>query len=226
MKLAIAICSARDWKPHFGVALAGLVGFVMSNGVKDENLEQFDLIIRSNCSNLCNGRASVLEEAIERGFTHVLTIDDDGTFPANIIDDLAKHKKPLVAANLPHKTIDSFGTALGMDGQPIKADGLVEVLAAGLAIALIDLSVIKDIPKPWFELRWLPEMKQVCGEDFYFIHKVRSSGVKVYVDQDLSRQCGHVGDFEFRLKDDALSIAQFEQMVGGKVEAIEPVQNG
>lgn len=225
MKLAIAICSARDWKPHFGVALAGLVGFVMANGVKDEKLEQFDLITRSNCSNLCNGRASVLEEAVERGFTHVLTIDDDGTFPANVLDDLFKHKKPFVAANLSHKSLDSFGTALGMDGQPVKGDGLQEALAAGLALALIDLSAIKDIPKPWFELRWIAEMKQVCGEDFYFIHKVRASGVKVYVDQDLSRQCGHVGDFEYRLKDDALSIAQFEQMVGGKVEAIEPVKN-
>lgn len=226
MKLAIAICSARDWKPHFGVALAGLVGFVLTNGVKDEKLEQFDLIIRSNCSNLCNGRSSVLEEAVARDFTHVLLLDDDGTFPANVIDDLAKHKKQVVAANLPHKSPDSLGTALGLDGQPIKSDGLVEVMACGLALALIDLSVLNGLPQPWFELRWLPPMKQVCGEDFYFIHKLRRAGVQVFVDQDLSRQCGHVGDFEFRLKDDALTLGQFEQMVGGKVEAIEPVEHG
>jgi hypothetical protein len=223
MKLALAICSARDWKPHFGVALAGLVGYVMTNGVKDEKLEQFDLIIRSNCSNLCNGRASVVEEAIDRGFTHLLFLDDDGTFPANIIDDLATHKKQFVAVNLPHKSIDSPGTALGMDGQPVRGDGLREVMACGLALALIDLSALTGIARPFFELRWLPEMKQVCGEDFYFIHKLRTAGVKVFVDQDLSRLCGHVGDYEFKLKDDALTIPEFEKLVGGKVEAIESV---
>lgn len=223
MKLAIATCSTRDWKPHFGVCLAGLVGYVLTNGIKDDKLEQFDLLTRSNCSNLCNGRASILEEAIERGFTHVLLLDDDGAFPPSIVDDLARHKKSVVGANLPHKTLDSPGTALGMDGQPLKADGLQEVVAMGLAAVLIDLSVVKDLPKPWFEVRWVPQLSQVCGEDFYFINLLRSKGVQVFVDQDFSRQCSHVGDFPYRLKDDALSIAEFEQMVGGKVEAIEKI---
>lgn len=222
MKLAIAICSTRDWKPHFGVSLAGLVGYVIANGVKDNKLEQFDLLTRSNCSNLCNGRASVLEEAIERGFTHVLMLDDDGAFPANVIDDLAKHKKQIVGANLPHKTLDSPGTALSLNGQPVIGDGLQEVVAMGLAIVLIDLSVVKDLPKPWFEARWIPQMNQVCGEDFYFITSLKKAGVQIYVDQDLSRSCGHIGDFAYTLKDDALSIEQFEKMVDGKVEAIEP----
>lgn len=226
MKLAIAICSTRDWKPHFGVSLVGLVGHVIAGGVKNEKLEQFDLLTRSNCSNLCNGRASVLEEAIERGFTHVLMLDDDGSFPPDIIDELAKHKKQVVGANLPHKTLDSPGTALGMDGKPVVGDGLQEVVAMGLAIVLIDLSALKKLQKPWFETRWIPQMNQVCGEDFYFITSLRKEGVQVFVDQDLSRKCGHIGDFAFTLKDDALSISELENMVGGKVEAIEPVSDG
>lgn len=201
MKLAIAICSARDWKPHFGVTLAGLIGHVSSQGIKNTKLEQFDLIIRSNCSNICNGRHSVIDEAIERGFTHILMLDDDHTFPVDILDRLCAHKKQAVGLNFPSKSFGSSGHAITADGKHVKGPGLREVVAAGLGLFLIELEPLKTIPKPWFEMRWIPGHR-TGGEDFYFFTILRKHGVKIYVDQDASKGCGHVGDHEYRLADE------------------------
>jgi hypothetical protein len=35
------------------------------------------------------------------------------------------------------------------------------------------------------------------GEDWYFVKKLSEAGADIWIDHDLSRQIGHVGDFVY-----------------------------
>jgi len=202
MRLAIAICSGRDWKPQFGLSLAGLTWNIASNGINGKKLEQFDLISLSNCSNLCNGRQSVLDEAIRRDFTHLLFVDDDMTFPPDLLDHLAKHKVEVVATNAAMKGPANPGNSIGLDEEYLTGPGLQEVGRTGTGVMLLDLDAVKKVPAPHFELVYVPKLKRTVGEDYYFCIKLRKHGIRIFVDQDVSRHIGHVGDCEYRLSDE------------------------
>lgn len=217
MRLAICVCSTRDWKPQFGVALAALVNDIAIRGVAGKALERFDLLVEQNCSNLCNGRHSVIQRAIAGDFTHALLLDDDMTFPTDIADRLASHNCDVVASNASKKAYGSLGVAVGFDNEFISGPGVQEVARAGLAVALIKLSALKNIPMPWFEVLWIPQIGRTVGEDYYFCMKLRKQGVKIFVDQDVSPLIGHVGDFEYRLSDDVFrpNAKRNEKVAGG-----------
>ena len=63
----------------------------------------------------------------------------------------------------------------------------IEVQVTGLGCCLIDNSIFKTIPKPWFS--W--EQKEDVSEDFYFMEKARKYGfvTRVYTDVKMS----HIG---------------------------------
>src|SRR6185295_11500380 len=76
--------------------------------------------------------------------------------------------------------------------------GLEKVWRVGSGILLIDLALVRDIPKPWFEVRWSDKHNQFVGEDWYFLKKLEEAGHgDFYVDHDLSNSVEHVGDFSY-----------------------------
>jgi hypothetical protein len=198
MKLALAVCSARDWKHQFGLSLAGLIASVFTNGIDGKELEAFDLITRGNCSNISNGRHSILNECVERGFTHVLMLDDDMTFLPDLANRLAQHDADIVSINYSHKSPETTGMVLGMDGQYVTArTGAVRVLRVGFGAILIKLELVKKLSKPFFEMCWSDHHKMIVGEDYYFCDKMVKAGAKIVCDLDVI--AGHIGDFEYLL---------------------------
>lgn len=191
MKTYIAIPSCRDWKPHFGASLCGLVRKMTMDGV------DFDMIAMMGTSVIPKARQLAIDYAIEHGFTHVLFLDDDMAFPADLYESLSKHSLPVVAANYSNKSSEPSPQTHGLDGQPIFSHGKTGIEEAGwvgFGAVLIDVSTVKDIPKPLFEMRWLDERGAFIGEDYYFCGKARAHGVKIYIDHDASQKMGHVGD--------------------------------
>ena len=67
----------------------------------------------------------------------------------------------------------------------------------GCGIMLIDLSIMKGIQRPWFEICYSARNAQFIGEDWYFVGKVEKAGYDTYVDHSLSREIGHIGQFNF-----------------------------
>lgn len=200
MRLVIAICSARDWKPQFGASLAGLIAYVCRHGIRGAKLEEFDLRVYSNVSSIANGRQYALSEAIERGFTHVLFLDDDMTFPADMMNSLAKHKADLVTVNYSHKSKTTTGMVLGMDGTYIrKRAGVVNALRCGFGVLLVDLKIPATIEPPHFAMPWSSHHQKVMGEDYFFCDRIMKAGGKMVCDLDI--RVGHVGDYEYMIDD-------------------------
>lgn len=193
MRLYIAIPSCRDWKPQFGASICGLVVAVARAGIN------FTMNAMTGTSVLPKARQMAMEHAIENGYTHILFLDDDMAFSSDLFDKLSAHQKQIVAANYSNKSVMRNPQTHGVDGQPlssIEKTGLEEAGWVGFGAILIELEAIKDLPKPWFETRWMPERNAFIGEDYYFCGHARTHGIKIYVDHDA--KVAHMGDFAYR----------------------------
>ena len=195
MKLLIAIPSNRDWKSGFNRSFTSLVMNLGKNKVD----AQFSLMSGVSC--LSRGRQDALKYAQDNGYTHLLMLDDDMVFPEDLVLRLAAHIKPVVAFNYRKKTPDKVeGVCMDLKGQLINecGVGLQPVDYIGFGAVLIDLASMDHVKAPHFEVRWLEDKQAYLSEDLYFSRKLRSEGVEMFVDHDLSSECGHIGDFEYK----------------------------
>lgn len=205
IKLALCIPSAGTWCADFGYSLAAMCVQIAVEPFENDQ-ERKVVVLEKRTSTLPRSRQELLEDALLHNCTHALFLDSDQAFPNDTAHRLIAHKKPLVAANIALKTIPSFPTARQRGPTPFGipvtsgpgAQGLEKVWRVGTGIMLIDLAILRGLPKPWFELRWSDKASQFVGEDWYFLGKLEKNGFsEFYIDHDLSRQIGHVGNFMF-----------------------------
>ena len=150
---------------------------------------------------LPDGRHQLVKQARMAGATHILWFDTDMRFPKDTPQRLLAHNIPVVGANYPTRREPYRWTAFrGKQQVFTKPDstGLEEVDHLGFGVLLTDISVFED-HGPWFANGWQGEGEnlQVVGEDVFFFRHIKNRGIKAYVDHDLSKQVGHVGEFTF-----------------------------
>jgi hypothetical protein len=192
------------WTADFGMSLTRMCVFVASE-LFENNQSREIIVLEKRTSLLPRSRQEALEDAIYQDCTHALFVDSDQSFPMDTLHRLMAWKKPVVACNIAVKTNPSFPTARARGatsfGVPVTSDlgknGLEKVWRIGCGVMLIDLSIVKPLPKPWFEVRYSAVEAQFIGEDWDFVDKVQNAGHDVYVDHGLSREIGHVGQFNF-----------------------------
>lgn len=195
--LAICVISNRDHVPDFTRCLAHLVAYLSAKPIFDN----IDLKIAKNCSLLSVARQGMIDECMAEKHSHMLMLDDDMVFPPDLAHRLAAHKKRCIGVNSLRKNPDALHyTARGLDGKWVESKGktgICEVAAVGLALFMLDLDVMRKIPKPHFEVRWNDEKQIYSGEDMYFCRKIVGASEKIFIDHDLSNQCGHVGSLVY-----------------------------
>jgi len=147
------------------------------------------------------GREAVLRQALDLfQATHMLWLDTDMEFPADTAIRLGAHNKSIVAANCVMKTPDVRFTAWkhgGMVFSDKTATGLEVVDHVGMAVMLMRTDLVTDMPQPWFRHQ-LNEVGEDVGEDVVFCRKLRAAGHSIYIDHDLSKEIGHIGQYTFR----------------------------
>lgn len=204
-RVLIAIPSMGTWDADFGMSLA----FMMNHVTRYPEIDKKGLMVQlhnKRGSILANSRQSLVQSAIDNGATHILFIDSDQTFPPDLLHRLMKHKKQIVACNIATKVLPSTGTARlksGTLGVPLcttpETTDLVRVWRVGTGIMLINTNVFKreGMEKPWFSQYWSEELDAYVGEDWAFCEKLEQSGVSLYVDQEVSREIGHIGKLNY-----------------------------
>lgn len=195
MKVAIGVCSARDWRVNFATSLLSLVCYTVQNGIGTKEFGGLHVAVRPNCSLLCYGWQHILDEAISGGFTHIMWLADDIEFPEDSLARLADHDKPFVGINMLKKHDAHDPTAVDLDGRVISSvgrSGLEEVTSTTMALSLAEIDLLKAIPAPLFA------SSSSLGEDAFYFSRIRSQGHSIFVDHDLSKRCGHIGDRTFR----------------------------
>jgi hypothetical protein len=181
----------------FAESLAQMTAWWMAEGVPGRQLQ----VLNCQSSLLSMSRTRVLREAIDKGATHLLTLDSDMTFPPDTLSRLLAHDRDVVAANYVRKAIPGVPTAEAVGGRPMHSTadktGLEEAAHAGMGCMLIRMAAVRDLPEPWFPIAWHPGMRAYVGEDVFFLRLLRQRGVRIWVDHDLSKEVMHVGPFEY-----------------------------
>lgn len=154
-------------------------------------------------------RQELIDNLVRQGVDYILWLDSDMRFPREALFHLLQHRKDVVGINYAKRQVPTEFVALKKVGAPRgercitreTSTGLEEVEALGFGCVLIRTSCLKDLPDPkdvpWFQNVHLGEGRWM-GEDVWFCAMLRKAGVKIYVDHDLSKVCGHVGQFDFQ----------------------------
>lgn len=203
VKLGICIPNMGMAHMDFVISLTQMCVFIGSK-LFEQGQDRTVTVMDKRTSMLSRSRQECLEDALNQQCTHALFLDTDQSFPADTAHRLLEWKKPVVGCNIALKTMPSFPTArlrgatpFGVPLTSVGKEGIEKVWRVGAGIMMIDLSILKAIPKPWFECRYSDKNQQFVGEDWYFCQKVEEAGHEIFTDHSLSVQVGHVGTFVF-----------------------------
>lgn len=173
---------------------------------------------------LPRGRSEIVAQALHSECTHILFLDSDMRFPKHTLARLLNASTPIVAA--------SYVTRGGVPVLPVahlsddhdarlytepQSAGLAEVASVGMGCMLVACDVFRGIPAPWFMFGFQTAAGEYIGEDVYFCRLARESGLSVLIDHELSREVGHLGEWEYR-HDHALATRP--------AVSLEPVASG
>lgn len=189
----------REWVPaSFALDLAQLLAHTREHGPWTSITLGF---IQSTYVHV--GREAVLVGALERQATHVLWLDTDMAFPADTAIRLVKHVHPIVACNCvmrdPRLLFTATRGGKRVDTLP-SSTGLESVDTVGMAVMLMRIDTVAHLPRPWFRHHLTDEGGDV-GEDVVFCRKVRAAGHEIFIDHDLSKEIGHIGQHTYRPND-------------------------
>jgi hypothetical protein len=147
------------------------------------------------------GREWFLEAAIKQGATHVLWLDTDMSLPRETAVLLAMHDQPIVACNYLVRQASGLFTAY-RDGQRVAttetSTGLQAVEYVGMGAMLMRTDVVSGLVRPWFR-HGLNDLGGDVGEDVMFCRGLGAAGHTIYIDHDLSKQIGHIGQHTYQL---------------------------
>lgn len=204
-RVIVGVPSNTTWLAEFGVDLVNLVASFTKKpvpGYKSQELR----VVNVRSSILPKNRLNLVKAAQAAQATHILFLDSDHSFPPDLIHRLAKHKKMVVAANCVTKQVPANTTAraksqLRAQGDPVYSDpdmhGLEAVWRVGTGVMLVAMSVFKLIGRGVWDMTYLPEADDYQGEDWSFCQACEKQGVPIFVDHDVSRLVGHIGNFRF-----------------------------
>lgn len=192
MRLAIG-APTRDMVPaSFAVDLAELFAFTKAFGPFE------DVTVHYVASSYIHaGQERVLHDVIESwGATHVLWLESDMSFPKDAAIRLAEHNLPFVGCNAVMRHFPIRFTAV-RDGERIptlpESSGLEAVDACGLAVTLMRTDIVQRLERPWFR-----HEESDDSHDVIFCRRVKELGYEIWIDHDLSKEVGHIGQHTFR----------------------------
>lgn len=188
MRLAICVPARDQVHTVFAQSLCNLTSRLTRKNI------DFELHIICG-SVIAESRTALANEAIEHGATHLLWLDSDIQFPANIADKLNSHNKDIVAANYstryaPYRSV-AFLDPKNTNSRLEETRGLHKVWAVGMGCMLMKAHVLDNLPKPWFSHEYNKELDTFGGEDIYFCNQAMHHGIDVWVDADV--QLAHIG---------------------------------
>jgi choline kinase len=188
MRLSICVPARDQVHTAFAISLANLTSRLTAKNIDYELHFVLGSVIAESRTRLAN-------EALDHGATHILWLDSDIHFPANIVDKLNSHNKQIVAATYstryaPYKSV-AFINPDNIDARLEETRGLHRVWAVGMGCMLVQREVFEMLPKPWFSHEYNKKLDTFGGEDIYFCNQAMHHGILVHVDADI--KIAHIG---------------------------------
>lgn len=153
-------------------------------------------VISKRGSILHHNRESIIKIALENKCTHLLFVDTDMVFNSDAALKLLNLKKDIIGVQVNTKQ-DPPKTIVNMSLEKWErlrdtGESLSTCDSVGTGFMLIDLKIMKKLPKPWFFWKSNDKGEIVESEDYWFCRQAREAGYEVWV--DLTIPVGHIGD--------------------------------
>lgn len=205
MRITVAIPTHENVPARFMYDLAQLSAYTVAALPEDT---QFGIAMVSG-TYVHAARNELAQALPAEGVDYILWLDSDMSFPRDALVKLLRHKLPMVGINYAKRGVPSGFVAIkkvGVPGEPLRtlddSTGLEEVEACGFGLVLMKVRALAGMPdpqvQPWFQNVYLGEGRWM-GEDVHFCERFREAGNRIFVDHDLSKQCSHLGQFEYGL---------------------------
>lgn len=153
-------------------------------------------------TDVAGGRNTLVKRALEVGSEWVLFLDDDMSFPPNLLFDLLAHEKDVVSALYVQRAGEHGPIAFShrdesnlyhrIDLKQLPAEGLLKVRAVGAGALLVRTEVFDaiDSEPTWFRYGRVDGEDWDAAEDIIFCEKAQKAGFEVFV--DLGLPVGHM----------------------------------
>lgn len=141
-------------------------------------------------------RSILVERAQDNKSDYILFLDSDMVFPPDTLTRLLAHNKDIVCATYCRREGSTEPMGCTAEWQAIhpNAVGVGEAGRVPMGVMLIRMSVFDKMTKPYFRWAINEGKSEIVGEDVEFCDRARALGYKVWVDMELSRQVGHIGE--------------------------------
>lgn len=158
-------------------------------------------ILNPHGSSPAFSRNRIIECAIEQDCSHVLFIDDDMAFPADMLIRLLAHDKDVVTGLYYYKhyihqpiifeKFNKKGYAFPIFLSPDTPD-MLKIAACGFGCCLVKTHVFKAMQKPWVRLGEL-DQEQWC-DDIGFFWRVKQENITEDIWCDTTLRVGHMAE--------------------------------
>lgn len=203
----IGVPSQESWKADFGMCMVQLTAMLSQPFHSGAAKIRSCRIWNTKGSILPRSRTTLVRQALQGDYSHILFIDSDMTFPADLLQRLLDRDKAVIACNCPVKALPSSPTARlkgGERGEPLFSVpddlGIRQVWRVGTGIMLVRTSIFRQLSEPWFPIMWNEKLQDYIGEDWAFCEKLEQADIPIYVDLQMSKQIGHIGSFIYEHK--------------------------
>lgn len=148
-------------------------------------------------------RRMLCEEAIRIGADYLLMVDSDVVLPENSLRDLLDPPVEIVSGLVRMKSLRRKGEYTAVfKGAPLLYQELPEgrsrIDRCGGACLMIKTSILKDIPRPWFEYHEESGGRAI-SEDIWFCMQAAKAGIPIWADKRVA--CGHIIKEQYGFKE-------------------------
>ena len=213
LQIAILVPTHEKVDALWAYDLAQMMAFTTSFMPPDQG-HSLGLLMATN-TYIHKSRQELLKRALDDGATHVLWLDSDMRFPQHTLLKLLANDVPVCGINYSTRRTPADWVAIkrvpegdDTEGERLatleESEGLEEVAIIGFGAVLMEAATLVSLPDPndipWF-MFGKTEHGADIGEDAWFCLKMLRDvcNERIFVDHDLSKQCAHIGQFEYRL---------------------------
>lgn len=208
----IAVPTHDHHPAMFSYDLAQLMTFTVANlmGGKDAPIGAVNVAYCTG-TYVHSARQQLADLALRHNVDYILWLDSDMRFPKDALGRLLARNEDIVGINYSTRGVPPEFVAIAESKRGIKvvttdeSTGLEECEAIGFGCVLMRAAVLRRLAAehdpaekgPWFFYRWREDTKTMVGEDVFFFELMEKIGVRPKVDHDLSRECAHIGTFDY-----------------------------
>lgn len=190
MRITLAIPTNRGINPKTFQCLCELVA------------QDYDwhIVIAEEGYTIAENRNYMAVQALKNNSDYLLMIDDDMTFPPDVLDKLIEDQKDIIGvAYHPRsetgeiiKFLDEVVFVKIEQSDDPKYKDTFECHATGTGIMLIKCEIFKKIPRPWFMFEYHETGQCKLGEDWFFCREAKKMGYKIFTNPKI--KVGHLGE--------------------------------